>query len=478
MPVLKKLKRIFRRVQKATGLMAILFLGGIYLSVAHPPWIRFFSYLQWLPWFTLSFTLLALLFYQRRSTLSQGWEGLTLFLAWQGRWWAGALCLWGIWVANMLAWVLSSPPGIQAQIPNIESLLLPLWQHYPWGYPWIIYGLLTVAYRLFLDQNPNQPMPESLTEPVFKGRLHTLATLMAGIMVSLGTQLALGLTAITLVLLGLQILDHLMGWPSHLSLGIWLLAFLGFFAGINRFFPWKKCAYWGGRRGIGFWGWTIFLIILLSALLIFFKQWAFARLPDARLYLTVESVVEWKMNQWALPIERLEALMWAWWLLWTPLIASYWARISRGIPLIWVVSMALVLPLLMSFLPFSIIALGLVKQASLHIGILVFLVLLLLIFLGITLWGQNNARRFAQGWLTEPRGKRIKAERLSKVLPFWATLLGNLLLFHSMGGWYLIQLQIVGPAVLLSLCILGVNASLLLKLRVMCNPRVGWHPVK
>lgn len=448
----KRLYFAFRRIQGASLFMGALFMSALFLSFFWPQSLNFIIIVNTFSGLFLG-TMLISCFFLRKKIAAPPLRA-KVFFQWIFEVGVSIFVLWLIWAAQTLAWIQDSPYHIRLQADLLPTM--QAFQQHNALYPWWIIGFVSSAYVFLLQNIPNEAIPEGLVKPVFSGRLRTWATLMAGMMMSLSTQWILALSAVSLILLILQAVDFAYGFSSHLSLGIWLFPFLALLATLQRLVPWKNLSYQLGRKGVGFLGWTLALILFFVGILMLFKQWAFNELPSSLYFIPIDSIVLWKMNAHASPIERLNSLQYAWWLLWTPLIASYWARLGQKLPWYMVLSVSLFLPWLIQQSALPVLALGLVQQAAFQAGIRFFLIGILFSLFIFTLWKQNNARRFSQGFLLTPKSKIIKAQGLSKALPAWMTILSTLLMIHGVGGWYLIQAQITAPALLLSLCIAGV----------------------
>ncbi len=440
-------KRKKKPSPKTQWLVVFILMLSTWASLVHPQAIL------WVAWMTGTAGLVLLWGGIRYPHLSLSWLYPSKqappppaggWMAWQGRWWASVLLLWGVWGAHMKAWVLLGPPGIQKQLTDIPAALSWTLQQ-PWyelGYPWILYGVVACCFGFLA--------PEALVALLFRGRLRILAQVFLSIIVSMGTQLILALSVVSVVLLLLASLEGQLPWLPHLALGIWNILFLSVGLFLCRFAPWPQWGYHQMRRGRGFLFWSLLMGCLLTLTWILFAFICDRYLPPVRTLIPVEAVFTWKMDRFARALERFEALQWAWWLLWTPLVASYWAVISQGRSL-------------------RALCLQIVLSAFLSVAVLKSWALQWIIGSGATsllVWGvplmgglyvilknQINSARLIWGFLPPSESRLIKVRGISKLLKPWLILIITLAALQGIGGWYLLQIQLVAPTWVLAFCI-------------------------
>jgi choline-glycine betaine transporter len=429
-----------KRPLRLSGFVVLgLLLGSSWIALSHPDWVLQAALISILPSF--------LVLFMRPKKLSLN-PPLYSFWQWQARWWGACGVLCCLWVAHMLAWATTVPPNVATQMPSFQSMQAGLW--FTWGYPWSFYTLLALVYS-HLAYTCHKPIPEGVFEP-FVGKFKASAQNMGGIVIALSTQLSLIFTFITGLLLVLKAVEPLFPWPSHWQWGLWTPLFMSSVLLMVRRIPWRSWAQKGVRHGIGLGAWSLGAVFFLLATILGFNAITLHWLPNPATFLPIDSVIVWKMNQFAPPELRFQTLLWSWWMLWAPLMASYLAYISRGQKGVW--GMACLTPLVLSQLPLMPVLTGLLLQAQ-TLSVAGFLIIAfgVGVVLYVILRNQRTTQRLVQGFITEPRPRVLKVQGLGKMLAIWMNVLVGVVFIQALSGWYFLQVQLVTPALLMLLFI-------------------------
>ena len=446
-------------------------MASTWTAVYSPQWAHYFSALSSIPSLTLIALAILLIvrrdwaLFQTRVTFTEEATQGHSFWGWQLRWWGGLLGLWFLWLIHCLAWAANGPHWLSTKIPPIEYLLV----HYgqaasplEFSYPWSLYMLAAFSYVWFAGIL-KKPVPESLSEPLFTGKMDPVVKSMIGWIIANVTQYCIVLTIVAFILLCLKIVESFFAWPSHLEMGLWGFLFISFaLTGLRRI-PWKL---WGRRvsrqeQGLLFWSLLsmLALILLLPLMALICARW----MPEVTPGISVELVFRLKLDRWVEPAVRFETVVWGWWILWTPLMASYLAFISRGQRFGAIFLTALMTPVVLSWPPFHFLFIGLLKrwQTLSNVGLFI-LASMLGVLLCWMLGKQLTTQRLIQGWMVYPKAKVLKIKGLAHVLSGWVLLIWSIIFLQAIGGWYILEIQVLAPALILSACIVLLNLTILM----------------
>lgn len=335
-----------------------------------------------------------------------------------------------------------------------------------WGlFPWSMAGIwgLLIAYLTYVQQGEpylyqaGRHIYPKKVEPMFKTYIESTTT---G-----ATMLLLAFMVSAIVLLYTDAINSY--WKvSHFTMPVFTVVMMSFIGPLASLSMGRKLfrKISGGRmttlnRAVLVMIGIMVPIMVASA---FVAVFMIARHPELQKTLICKECGNYFLN---VPLEdRLAALYWGWWLLWTPLAGSYLAKISRGRTVVEFVLGLYLVPILIVVLgfyfyqyPLTLTTVGLrltPEQYSLGVFVLATLLVIGMLYAfravkdtSIVLSGfmkpkdESAANRL---WLKDA-SKAVGINRFSPKL--FMAILGTLFL-HATAGWFGIQLQAAAMAAL------------------------------
>lgn len=159
--------------------------------------------------------------------------------------------------------------------------------------------------------------------------------------------------------------------------------------------------------------------------------------------------------------DRFAVMYWSWWVMWCPLLGSYLARISKGRTIRELIFGMLSVPVLGYVLFKSLgdewlkFALDWINEANHYPYFLVTIALLCLWFLYVLTCQYRFSNIFVSGAMKVSEEFKInrlwlkdatKVQGMSRFGTRVSTLILTLLILHTIGGWYMIQIQVAAIA--------------------------------
>ena len=242
---------------------------------------------------------------------------------------------------------------LRAEPRSQEALLEAMrLSYFHWGlHAWGIYIVLALAIA-HAHFNRGLPLaPRSAMEPLIGERIHGPIGDAVDILCTVGTLLGV---ATSLGLGAMQVnasLDVFFGWPESLALQVSIIAVitaaattsvvLGVKKGIQRLSQTNMVLAFLLLLFVFVAGPTLYALELFVSSLGFYLQ----KLPQASLYLEPGSDSTWQVT-WTL-------FYWGWWISWSPFVAVFVARISKGRTVLEFILGVLLVPSLVTFFWFA-----------------------------------------------------------------------------------------------------------------------------